>query len=44
MNFYNIIDLKINGKFAIKFDYHLGDTIQQRLKQSALLTHERKKN
>ena len=24
MNFYNIIDLKINGtKFAIKFDYHL---------------------
>ena len=25
MNFYIIIDLKINSKFAIKFDYHLGN-------------------
>ena len=25
MNFYIIINLKINSKFAIKFDYNLGD-------------------
>ena len=36
MNFYNIIDLKINVKFAIKFNYHLGDKKKKFIKLKKL--------
>ena len=44
MNFYIIIDLKIYGKFAIKFDYNLGDNIDYIIQMQYLFIFSVKNN